>query len=427
MKKYAVLSVVVVLLISTISSMMMWNQRTSFTIAYDEENTTGDRSLMDGVQFSFGYTLEGNSQPSGWEVTGNGDKFTIEYLQNAGARLYNMPTNYLEFDGPNKNHLFLKVLTDEKDIEYVSTECMEGTNGDGNYISSCYNEGLVDVVNYGLLVNTETPFKKFQATSSIGEGISVMYSEAGVQVQSNGPSNYNVTGGGVLPGVEIHGNNYFILSENNIGLSTLSDDIMFSQVDMGGIYKVDKAQNVTQIVSLELGVEEILQTVAYKDKIVCIVADGKETVLRVYTTKGDIVYEELYNAEYEIGTLLECGDYIMHYKPESFIKKANIYGFEQDEFKQLDSFETAQNIESTSFMYQNGLLYSIYVSQETNRVSMNVQDKKEYLFTTVVSSDFDSLITTSYGGDGQQQEFFAFLSKKVWVNLHQFMFEHRKE
>ena len=197
-----------------------------------------------------------------------------------------------------------------------------------------------------------------------------------------------------------------IHDDTYISIGALQFDVNFDLVefdkDPTGIYKIDKAGKVSQILSMNVKKETILYMTTFKERLAAVVEKNGKLYGRLYSTDGKLLDEFLFEEELnQINSLMlyaEEDALMIIQEPiyNSIEREVRIYDISDNKLKQIDRMVLVEKqiMASNGFVMNailhydqaKGVLYSIVNNNTT--LSITAQNKKEVLYSSSLFGDY---------------------------------------
>ena len=179
-------------------------------------------------------------------------------------------------------------------------------------------------------------------------------------------------------------------------------DLVEFDKDPTGIYKIDKAGKVSQILSMNVKKETILYMTAFKERLAAVVEKNGKLYGHLYSTNGKLLDEFLFEEELnQTNSLMLYAEedalmYIQEPIYNSMERDVRIYDISDNKLKQIDRMVLAEKQITAldGFMIDailhydrtKGVLYSIVNNNTT--LSITAQNKKKVLYSSSLFGDY---------------------------------------
>ena len=179
-------------------------------------------------------------------------------------------------------------------------------------------------------------------------------------------------------------------------------DLVEFDKDPTGIYKIDKAGKVSQILSMNVKKETILYMTEFKARLAAVVEKNGKLYGRLYSTDGKLLDEFLFEEELnQINSLMlyaEEDALMIIQEPiyNSIEREVRIYDISDNKLKQIDRMVLAEKqITASNGFVMNAILHydqakGVLYSIVNNITTLNItaQNKKKVLYSSSLFGDY---------------------------------------
>ncbi|MCR0264117.1 hypothetical protein MKC73_09410 [[Clostridium] innocuum] len=430
MKKYCSYLPVCMLCLIVLLSQLVSSRRNDFsvglsTIAEQENKAVGDPKEIEDLHYSFYIAdaiMNGKSVESGnaWRIDAKGNHFQVTYEP---QKMY---TTYRYKESEDTSTLVdVRPVYDQETMP-ISDNVLNCDTYYSDGAPVCSYEADLKQLSYEIVFEQyDTSGKKAEKlknnytntytllAKSGKKDIPVTYNEAYIRGKkqmyirttfSNGNAddkygNLKVYEASKASVAKIQDDTY-------ISIGALQFDVNFDMVDFDkdptGIYKIDKAGKVSQILSMNVKKETILYMTAFKERLAAVVEKNGKLYGHLYSTNGKLLDEFLFEEELnQTNSLMLYAEedalmYIQEPIYNSMERDVRIYDISDNKLKQIDRMVLAEKqiTASDGFMIDailhydrtKGILYSIVNNITT--LNITAQNKKKVLYSSSLFGDY---------------------------------------
>lgn len=431
MKKYMGYLPLLLLCLIVLFSQLVYGRRNDFcvelsTLSEQENKSVGDPEAIADLKYSF-YIGDSNSyntsvdSGNAWRVDAVGDSFKLTYEPQVFDRN--------QFQHENRADTVVDVNIEPQLYEKmmpISEENMNCTTFYNNGTPICVFETALNQLTYTIT------FEQYKVDSDYLKEVTSVHTVHAKVVSKNGNANIPVTyqkneyngkeeitaevtsqngnaddrygnlknyGPSEAQSVRIQDDSFLCIGA--LQFSVNFDDVKFEK-DPTGIYRINKAGKVTQIVSTDVEKETILYMKAFKEKLIAIVEKGGYLYSRLYSTDGKLL------DEFKFKEGLDQTNSMMLYPEHDTIlfiqesiydstdQETLIYDIQNNKFVQIDRMILADSkamkmngypIDSI-FHYDTGKGVLYLIVNENSNLIISAQNNKKILYSSRLFGDY---------------------------------------